>query len=308
MTQHFNQTKPNHKLRTINPLTHTMATTSLLSQSLRRCRQPSNALISNYQIFLSSPNPPPIFSVSFSQLRRNHNTTRPNSNPKSLYRLSPPPITSTGKKRHLSNTNPSLYDSDLLVVLDMDECLIHSQFQSGAEYRQQESRPSSSGTTCESFVLELPDGDIVTVNKRPGIDEFLKKGVRCLPSFIRFDSIRFHCNHIQTFFNKLTLPHNISVGQKWETYIFTAAMEVYARPVLDVLDPNDELIASRFYRDSCTYNQLGVYVKDLSKIVPDDRDLKVSLTQSPLAIWKTSILATKTVKWLQTQCILPKLN
>ncbi|GMI62594.1 hypothetical protein ScalyP_jg1624 [Parmales sp. scaly parma] len=132
----------------------------------------------------------------------------------------------------------------------MDECLIHSQFQSGAEYRQQESRPSSSGTTCESFVLELPDGDIVTVNKRPGIDEFLKK-----------------------------------VGQKWETYIFTAAMEVYARPVLDVLDPNDELIASRFYRDSCTYNQLGVYVKDLSKIVPDDRDLKrvVLVDNNPLS-------------------------
>jgi len=50
-------------------------------------------------------------------------------------------------------------------------------------------------------------------------------------------------------------------------------MSVYASPVLDTLDPDDEIFAARYYRESCTvHNDLGVYVKDLSKIV-DGRDL-----------------------------------
>ena len=106
--------------------------------------------------------------------------------------------------------------SDLIVVLDMDECLIHSQFLSDVDkYRQAEERPSSSSTSnasqstfepgggqhspsdslflnaCDSFRITLPDGDLVNVNKRPNLDLFLKE-----------------------------------ITNKFETYIFTAAMEV----------------------------------------------------------------------------------
>ena len=107
--------------------------------------------------------------------------------------------------------------SDLIVVLDMDECLIHSQFLSDVDkYRQDEERPSSSSSTsnasqstfepgggqhspsdslflnaCDSFRITLPDGDLVNVNKRPNLDLFLKE-----------------------------------ITNKFETYIFTAAMEV----------------------------------------------------------------------------------
>jgi len=108
--------------------------------------------------------------------------------------------------------------SDLIVVLDMDECLIHSQFLSDVDkYRQDEERPSSSSTStsnasqstfepgggqhspsdslflnaCDSFRITLPDGDLVNVNKRPNLDLFLKE-----------------------------------ITNKFETYIFTAAMEV----------------------------------------------------------------------------------
>ncbi|GMH99184.1 hypothetical protein TrLO_g9732 [Triparma laevis f. longispina] len=121
----------------------------------------------------------------------------------------------------------------------MDECLIHSQFPSGSEYRQFEERQAEiSKGGVDNFSLELPDGDMVYVNKRPGLDEFLR-----------------------------------SVSSRWETHVFTAAMQIYAGPVLDVLDPDDEIFQQRYYRDSCTLDsELGVYVKDLNNIV-SHRDL-----------------------------------
>jgi len=99
------------------------------------------------------------------------------------------------------------YSSDLIVVLDMDECLIHSQFLSDHlvdKYRQIEDRPPATSSeskvetesslflnACDSFRISLPDGDMVNVNKRPNLDIFLKE-----------------------------------ITSKFETYIFTAAMEV----------------------------------------------------------------------------------
>lgn len=153
-----------------------------------------------------------------------------------------------------STISSSPRESDLIVVLDLDECLIHSQFLSADEdnesyeeiYRQQEHRPQSNNpfrhdeepssiipSACESFHIDLPDGDIVRVNKRPNLDEFLKE---------------------------LTSKH--------ETHIFTAAMEVYASPLLDRLDPDGSMFHKRYYRDQCTYDpSLGVYVKDLKQTV-----------------------------------------
>ena len=44
-------------------------------------------------------------------------------------------------------------------------------------------------------------------------------------------------------------------------------MEVYAKPVLDRLDPKWDMFAGRFYREHCTFDpELGVYVKDLGNI------------------------------------------
>jgi len=153
--------------------------------------------------------------------------------------------------RHTSHTTTVAADenfpSDLIVVLDMDECLIHSKFlqKSSNDYRQYEadrlvqSQTSSnddepaksilSASSCESFRIALADGDLVHVNKRPHLDFFLRK-----------------------------------ITERYETYIFTAAMEVYASPVLDTLDPEGEMFQHRFYREHCTFDEpLGVYVKDL---------------------------------------------
>mmetsp|Transcript_24114 Transcript_24114/g.47894 ORF Transcript_24114/g.47894 Transcript_24114/m.47894 type:complete len:271 (-) Transcript_24114:111-923(-) len=154
-------------------------------------------------------------------------------------------------------------DSPLTVVLDMDECLLHSQFlgpapspasmlQHGtaeadamldreATYRQHEPERGGRGApavpppglpACRSFTLELPDnGDVVHVTERPHLRRFL-------------DSLG-------------TRPGRVAV--------FTAAMEVYARPVLDVVDGGGGVLSRRFYREHCTHHpSLHSYVKDLN--------------------------------------------
>lgn len=152
------------------------------------------------------------------------------------------------------NKSSGGYSSDLIVVLDMDECLIHSQFLSDhvfEKYRQAEERPSGDSpfgytneeaesiitATCESFRISLPDGDLVHINKRPNLDIFLKE-----------------------------------ITSKFETYIFTAAMEVYAAPLLNELDPKGDMFRGRFYREHCLFHpELGVYAKDLCDVLRERR-------------------------------------
>ncbi len=99
---------------------------------------------------------------------------------------------------------PREYESDLIVILDMDECLIHSKF------------------------LSTPG------NKRPYLDEFLQQ-----------------------------------VTSRFETHVFTAAMEIYAKPVLDTLDPTGTMFAKRWYRETCSYDATNdVYVKNLHRLLP----------------------------------------
>ena len=152
------------------------------------------------------------------------------------------------------NERNGQYESDLIVVLDMDECLIHSRFLSdqAVDYRQDENRPDPSGSkfveeaesiilsACESFRVTLPDGDFVQVNKRPNLDLFLRE-----------------------------------VTSRFETYVFTAAMEVYASPVLDILDPNGDMFRGRLYREQCTFDEvLNVYTKDLCNVLRHRRALQ----------------------------------
>ena len=141
----------------------------------------------------------------------------------------------TAKKRH---TTGGAYESDLVVVLDMDECLIHSQFLSGSSgptFAHQTARSDSSliwldpSTSVDTFHTMLPNGEIVYVSQRPYLLEILK-----------------------------------DVSERYETHLFTAATEVYAKPVLEVLDPDGSIFTQCWFRDSCTLNSnLGAYVKNL---------------------------------------------
>jgi TFIIF-interacting CTD phosphatase-like protein len=151
---------------------------------------------------------------------------------------------------YIEATPSRQYDSDLIVVLDMDECLVHSQFLTnnpGAKFYAHQLARNASDTNgnskgrVDSFRFHLPDGDLVQVNKRPFLEDFLQ-----------------------------------AVTDKYETHIYTAAMKVYAEPILDKLDPNRDRFAQRWYRESCDLDKnMGAYVKNLSSL-PLKRESKKS--------------------------------
>ncbi|KAJ3438307.1 scp1-like small phosphatase 4-related [Anaeramoeba flamelloides] len=63
-------------------------------------------------------------------------------------------------------------------------------------------------------------------------------------------------------------------SQLFEVVVFTAGLKEYADIILDKLDPNNELISHRLYRDSCKEAEQHTYVKDLSLL---GRDLNRTL-------------------------------
>ena len=82
------------------------------------------------------------------------------------------------------------------------------------------------------------DGKIHTINilKRPHVDEFLKE-----------------------------------IANYFEIYVFTASMEEYASPVIDLIDKN-RVLKGKFFRQDCIFNN-GLYIKDLFKVTNDLKDV-----------------------------------
>ena len=144
------------------------------------------------------------------------------------------------RKNSLSKTNGigsqlPKHKGKLTLVLDVDETLIHSRLSPGQDrFRQTEERKENT-QGCEEFKITLEDGETIWVNKRPGLDKFLH-----------------------------------SMSERYECIAYTAALEEYAKPLLDWLDPKGTIFTHRLYRDSCLFMR-GYYVKDLQKV---NRNLK----------------------------------
>jgi len=155
----------------------------------------------------------------------------------------------TSKTTTTTKQQQKTYDSDLVVVLDLDECLVHSKFltrhQGEQHYahqvpKQQAEMSSSLGKASDSsshqhdslvdtFHIALPDGDLARVHQRPHLQDFLQQ-----------------------------------VSSKYETHLFTAGKEVYAQSVLQQIDPNGSIFTNCLYRDDCTYDPfMKAYVKNL---------------------------------------------
>lgn len=82
-----------------------------------------------------------------------------------------------------------------------------------------------------------------------------------LPSLLRFLPPSFLPVNlrpgVEAFLQRLSDEYNV--------FVFTAATETYARPVLDRLDPTGSLLDGRFYRPACRHVH-GTYLKDLRRI------------------------------------------
>ncbi|CAJ1961321.1 unnamed protein product [Cylindrotheca closterium] len=150
---------------------------------------------------------------------------------------------STATTTTTSSDQQTTYDSDLVVVLDLDECLVHSKFltrqNSSQHYTIQVNKPheqtilssfSEAGSPLvDTFHISLPGGDLARVHQRPHLQDFLQQ-----------------------------------VSSKYETHLFTAGKKVYAESVLEQLDPDGSIFTNCLFRDDCTFDPtMRAYVKDL---------------------------------------------
>ena len=56
------------------------------------------------------------------------------------------------------------------------------------------------------------------------------------------------------------------MNELYEIIVFTASHSCYANVVLDYLDPQNELIHHRMFREHCVASKEGMYIKDLRVI------------------------------------------
>lgn len=66
--------------------------------------------------------------------------------------------------------------------------------------------------------------------------------------------------HLQTFLER--------VSEMFEIVVFTASQSIYAKQLLDILDPDGKVISRRAYRESCIFCD-GSYTKDLTVLGVD---------------------------------------
>lgn len=179
-----------------------------------------------------------------------------------------------GRPKLLGEIHPNDTGKKCL-VLDLDETLVHSSFRAveGADFvipvkvcrkeyyeslnlsfvnfqpiREQSMRSFILTTILLSplaiFVLQIEDVvHFVYVAKRPGVDEFL-----------------------------------LEMSKHYEIVIYTASLNKYADPLLDLLDIH-KVIRYRLFRESCVFYE-GNYVKDLS-VLDRDIDSTIIIDNSP---------------------------
>lgn len=121
-----------------------------------------------------------------------------------------------------------------VLVLDLDETLVHA--------RAFLSNPTNYDNFLETDLflkIDFKDEiDDIFVNKRPHLEIFLDE-----------------------------------MGKYYNLVVFTASQKEYANPLLNLIETNKTKFTNRFFRDNCTINANGFYVKDLSILKVNLKDV-----------------------------------
>ncbi|POS86456.1 hypothetical protein EPUL_001708 [Erysiphe pulchra] len=164
------------------------------------------------------------------------------------YPAPPRPLLSLSQPAYTLQNGQNSRVMQKTLVLDLDETLIHSMAKGGkmSTGNMVEVRLNTVLVAGEKTSLGLQHPILYWVNKRPHCDEFL----------------RLVC--------------------KWyNLIIFTASVQEYADPVIDLLEQDRKLFSGRYYRQHCTQRH-GAYIKDLSSIESDLSKVMI-LDNSPLS-------------------------
>lgn len=78
-------------------------------------------------------------------------------------------------------------------------------------------------------------------------------------------TVFFHMKEYTVYVKQRPYLHTFleKVSEMFEVVIFTASQSLYAKPLLDILDPDGRFISRRVYRESCLFSD-GNYTKDLT--------------------------------------------
>jgi CTD small phosphatase-like protein 2 len=121
-----------------------------------------------------------------------------------------------------------IYKDKKTIVFDLDETLIHC---------------NESVNVPGDLILPIkfPSGEIIEV-----LDLLLKQTKKASIN------IRPHSKKILQF-----------LSLYYEVIIFTASHSCYANVVIDYLDPKNEYVSHRLFREHCIQTEEGAYLKDL---------------------------------------------
>lgn len=127
-----------------------------------------------------------------------------------------------------------------VLILDMDETLLHSKFHPNPSGREVTPGLQMIGGVAQfNIILASGEGEQIRLNVK----------------------IRQHMEDVLHYLSNF-----------YELCVFTAGEQVYADTVLDFIDKDRTVIPHRLYRQHCVNPEAGIYVKDLRII--RDRDLK----------------------------------
>ena len=160
------------------------------------------------------------------------------------------------KEENKHNVNYLYYTSSMdiddgpkkkLLLIDLDETLIHSEFRNKDNYNALNLFKNNS--KCQSKTFSYSDDNYVYF-----IDVFFRP-------------------YLKEFLNE--------VSKYFDLAIFTAAMKGYADTIIDYIDPKNEFFLFRLYRDACIPIQQRLYIKDL-RIIKDYDPMNVILMDNSL--------------------------